>query len=38
MPDPTRPVDRRLRAWLIGAFVLGALVLIGNLVRDALRS
>lgn len=37
VPDPARPVDHRLRAWLIGAFVFGALVLVAGMVRDALR-
>lgn len=36
VPDPSRPMERRLRALLIGAFVVGALILLGGLVRDSL--
>lgn len=36
VPDPDRPVERRLRILVIGAFVLGALVLIGGMVRSSL--
>jgi hypothetical protein len=36
VPDPARPVERRLRALVIGAFVLGALMLIGQMIRDSL--
>jgi hypothetical protein len=34
VPDPALPAERRMRAALIAAFVLGALVLLGNLVRQ----
>ncbi len=33
--DPSRPLDRRLRAGLIAIFVAGGLVLIGGMIRDA---
>ena len=36
VPDPSRPVERRLRALLIAAFIVGALVLIGGMVRDSI--
>jgi len=35
VPDPARPVERRLRGLVIAAFVIGALVLIGGMIRDA---
>ena len=38
VPDPTRPVERRLRALVIGAFVLGALLMIGGMIRDAIAT
>lgn len=38
VPDPDRSVERRLRALVIGAFVIGGLALIGGMVRDSLFS
>jgi uncharacterized membrane protein len=37
VPDPSRPAERRLRAVLIAAFVAGALLMIGGMVRNYLR-
>ena len=36
VPDPSRPVERRLRALLIAAFVAGALAMIAGMVRQSL--
>ena len=38
VPDPSRPAERRLRIGLIAFFVAGALMLIGELVRDSVLS
>ena len=35
VPDPSRLVEQRLRALVIGAFVVAALVLIAGMVRRA---
>ncbi|MDB4885508.1 MAG: hypothetical protein JWN79_946 [Gemmatimonadetes bacterium] len=35
VPDPSRPVEQRLRALVIGAFVLAGLLLIAGMVRDS---
>ena len=35
VPDPSRPVETRLRALVIGLFVIAALMLIGGMVRDS---
>lgn len=36
VPDAARPLEQRLRMLVIGAFVLGALVMIAQMVRDSL--
>jgi hypothetical protein len=36
VPDPARPVERRLRVLLIAAFIIGACLLIGGMVRDSM--
>ncbi|MDB4880374.1 MAG: hypothetical protein JWL60_1820 [Gemmatimonadetes bacterium] len=38
VPNPDRPVERRLRAMLIAAFVLGGVLMIGQMIRDSLAS
>ena len=34
VPDPARPLERRIRALIIAAFVGGALLLLFGVVRD----
>lgn len=36
VPDPSRPVEQRLRALVIGAFVIAAVLLIAGMVRDSI--
>lgn len=37
VPDPDRPVERRLRALLIAAFVGGGIIMIGMMIRDSMK-
>ena len=36
VPDPSRPVEQRLRMLVIGAFLIAGLALIAGMVRDSL--
>jgi uncharacterized OB-fold protein len=38
VPDHALPLERRVRALIIGSLVLGAMVILGSLVRDWLAS
>jgi hypothetical protein len=36
VPDPSRPMEQRLRALVIGAFLLAGLAMIAGMVRDSI--